>query len=377
MSPLPAAPAGAAAGAAVRSATQFVVRAAVLRGASRSSMTRRLGLTGTALVIVPVLLAVAVLPGAAFGPAVSSAAVVESVAVSDAQQVAAAPPALRPLLIVAARRWAIPPALLTAVAQVESGFDPAAVGPPVRGGPAVGLMQFLPASWTRFNIVAGARPTDPGPAALAAGNHLLASGRLPGGGWDPAQGLFGYNRSRAYVAKVLALAVSYGMPRPAPVPPLPALTVGPVTAAASAVVVPVPARRYVFPIAGQSTYGEAHHDYPATDIFTTIGTPVVACVRAEVLATRPVETGKGGITVTLRGEDGFRYYYAHLASLRPDLRVGQSVEAGEVLGRSGNTGNARSTPPHLHLGISRTGSVAGEISPYPYLQRWQSIGPSA
>ena len=38
-------------------------------------------------------------------------------------------------------------------------------------------------------------------------------------------------------------------------------------------------------------------------------------------------------------------YYAHLANTR--AKKGQKVEAGDVIGLSGNTGN--STGPHLHF----------------------------
>lgn len=280
------------------------------------------------------------------------APVVAASAGDDAAQVAAAPPNLQTHFQHAARRFALPPALLVAVAEVESGFDPTAVGPPVPGGPALGMMQFLPDSWRRFNVVPGATPFDPGPAVLAAANHLLYSGRLPGGAWDAAQALYGYNRSFSYVQHVLARAEAHGY-RYSPSGP------------------PLDADRYVFPVLGPNSYGAGHHDYPATDVFAAIGTPVVAAVRSEVLRTRPTEVGKGGITATLRGEDGWRYYYAHLDVLDPAIRPGVVVEAGTLLGRSGNTGNARATPPHLHLGISKTGSVAGEISPYPYLRLWQ------
>ena len=270
----------------------------------------------------------------------------------DAMQVATAPEALRGHFLAAARRFVLPPALLVAVADIESRFDVDAVGEPIPGGPALGLMQFLPDSWQRFNVVPGATPFDPGPAVLAAANHLLVSGRLDGGGWDAAHALAGYGGSTAYAATVLAKAAEYGY-RYSPTGP------------------PLDATRYTFPMTPPGDYVDGHHDYPANDIFTPIGTPVVACVRAEVLRTSPVETGKGGITVTLRGEDGWRYYYAHLAVLDPAIKPGVLVEAGTRLGLSGNTGNARTTEPHLHFGISKTGSVAGEINPYPYLRLWE------
>jgi hypothetical protein len=302
----------------------------------------------------------AIVLGAVFGlpllalMAVGAATSTPSVAVAgdDTAQVAVAPEAFRQFFVEAARRFVLPPALLVAIADVESGFDPNAVGEPIPGGPAEGMMQFLPGSWVRFNVVPGATPYDPRAAVLAAANHLLASGRLDGGGWDAAQALRGYGPSTAYAATVLAKAAEYGY-RYSPAGP------------------PLDATRYVFPMTPAGDYVDGHHDYPANDIFAAIGIPVVACVRAEVLRTSPVETGKGGITVTLRGEDGWRYYYAHLAVLDPAIEPGVVVEAGARLGLSGNTGNARTTEPHLHFGVSKTGSVAGEINPYPYLRLWE------
>jgi hypothetical protein len=277
----------------------------------------------------------------------------ETVAGDDAAQAAAAPEALRPYFLAAARRFALPPALLVAVADIESAFNPDAVGAPIPGGPAEGMMQFLPSSWVLFNVVPGATPYEPGPAVLAAANHLLTSGRLDGGAWDAAKALYAYGgSSTSYVDSVLTKAASYGYHYNLAGPPL---TV----------------TRYTFPTTPPGDYTDGHHDYPATDIFIPIGTPVVACVRAEVLRTSPVETGLGGITVTLRGEDGWRYYYAHLSALNPAITPGTVVEAGTQLGLSGNTGDARTTPPHLHFGISRTGSAAGQIDPYPYLRLWE------
>jgi murein DD-endopeptidase MepM/ murein hydrolase activator NlpD len=242
--------------------------------------------------------------------------------------------------------------LLVAVAEVESGFDPAAVGPPVPGGPALGLMQFLPSSWSLYNTRPGATPFEPGPTLDAAARHLLASGALPGGAWDAAQALLGYNHSAQYVQTVLLRAAAYGYRYDPQAPPL-------------------DPSRYVFPLRGVGEYGPFHHDYPATDVFAPIGTPVLACVRAQVLRLSRSDIGKGGLSVTLRGEDGWRYYYAHLSALVPQLQPGQVVEAGAVLGLSGDTGSAHGTDPHLHLGISREGNAQGQLSPYPYLQIWR------
>jgi murein DD-endopeptidase MepM/ murein hydrolase activator NlpD len=52
------------------------------------------------------------------------------------------------------------------------------------------------------------------------------------------------------------------------------------------------------------------------------------------------------------------------------------VEAGQTLGRTGKSGNARNTPPHLHFGISHPTTPddwrvrRGEIPPFEYLQAW-------
>ena len=302
------------------------------------------------LAVLGAVLGVPLLALMAVGAATSTPTA--AVAGDDGAQVAAAPEPFRAFFVEAARRFVLPPALLVGVADIESGFDPNAVGAPIPGGPAEGMMQFLPGSWTRFNVVPGASPYDPRAAVLAAANHLLASGRLDGGGWDAAQALRGYGGSVDYATTVLAKAAEYGYHYSPSGPPL-------------------DATRYVFPMTPPGDYVDGHHDYPANDIFAAIGVPVVACVRAEVLRTSPVETGKGGITVTLRGEDGWRYYYAHLAALDPSIRSGVVVEAGARLGLSGNTGNARTTEPHLHFGVSKTGSVAGEINPYPYLRLWE------
>src|SRR5206468_329750 len=77
----------------------------------------------------------------ALGAATSSTPTA-AVAGDDAAQVAAAPSWLRPYFIEAARRFVLPPALLAAVADIESGFNPDAVGIPIPGGPAEGMMQF-------------------------------------------------------------------------------------------------------------------------------------------------------------------------------------------------------------------------------------------
>lgn len=224
---------------------------------------------------------------------------------SDESKGAELPPAQRAAVLAAARRYALPPALLAAV-----------------------------------------EPTDP----MAAARRLLDAGALPGGGWDAALALSA-ERSPNEVDAVLRLAADRGYHYDPNLPPL-------------------DPTRYVFPLRGTVSYGPYHHDYPATDIFAAIGTPVLACVRAEVLRLSRTDIGRGGLSITLRGEDGWRYYYAHLSAVAADLTPGAVVEPGQMLGQSGDTGDAHGTVPRLHLGISQTGNAQGQVSPYPYLQSW-------
>ncbi|HEX6315741.1 MAG TPA: M23 family metallopeptidase [Gemmatimonadaceae bacterium] len=107
----------------------------------------------------------------------------------------------------------------------------------------------------------------------------------------------------------------------------------------------------------------SHH---GIDIFAARGTPVVAA--ASGVVNRVNETDRGGKVVWLRDVFGNSLYYAHLDSQA--VSSGMSVEAGDTLGFVGNTGNARTTPPHLHFGVYRRGE--GPIDPFWFVHRPRS-----
>ncbi len=126
-----------------------------------------------------------------------------------------------------------------------------------------------------------------------------------------------------------------------------------------------------FPVAGasvrnvQSVFGDprdagarSHH---GIDIFAPRGTPALAA--ADGFVRRVDETPRGGRTVWVRDERrGANYYYAHLDS---QLVVsGQRVRVGDTVGLIGNTGNARTTPPHLHFGVYSRGPT----DPLPWVR---------
>ncbi len=129
---------------------------------------------------------------------------------------------------------------------------------------------------------------------------------------------------------------------------------------------------FAFPVEGhgtesiQSLFGAArdggsrrHH---GVDIFAGRGTPALAAAagRAERVRT----TRLGGKVVWIRDSArGASIYYAHLDSQQ--VSDGTLVERGDTIGFVGNTGNARTTPPHLHFGIYRRGE--GPLDPYPFL----------
>jgi hypothetical protein len=69
---------------------------------------------------------------------------------------------------------------------------------------------------------------------------------------------------------------------------------------------------------------------------------------------------------------GQTLYYAHLD--RHNVTAGQQVEIGDTLGFVGNTGNARSTAPHLHFGVYRRGQ--GPLDPYPFVYRSDARPPA-
>ena len=115
----------------------------------------------------------------------------------------------------------------------------------------------------------------------------------------------------------------------------------------------------------QSFFGDGRdantRKHEGIDMFAPRLTPVIAA--AEGTVTRVNENNLGGKVVWMRpnGKD-YTLYYAHL-----DKQIaieGQQVAIGDTLGLMGNTGNAKTTAPHLHFGIYASG---GAVDPFPYV----------
>ncbi len=106
--------------------------------------------------------------------------------------------------------------------------------------------------------------------------------------------------------------------------------------------------------------GRSHQ---GVDMMATYGTPLSAIENGTIFnSSGNAEIGLGGVTFWLRGESGNTYYYAH-NSLPAIVTNGQRVAAGEQIGFVGNSGNARTTPPHVHFEVHPGGGAA--INPYP------------
>jgi peptidoglycan LD-endopeptidase LytH len=102
------------------------------------------------------------------------------------------------------------------------------------------------------------------------------------------------------------------------------------------------------------------------------GTDVMAPYRAQVYAftsgriSRMSNSRLGGIGLYIRGTDGNQYYYAHLDGYASGMSVGRWVEAGELVGYNGYTGNATRSAPHVHFEVHQGGG--GAVNPYPWLR---------
>ena len=126
-----------------------------------------------------------------------------------------------------------------------------------------------------------------------------------------------------------------------------------------------------FPIAGPARYshdwlfpryGPGFRFHLGTDVFAPFGTPVRAPVDG---VARSANGGLGGLTVKVFMEDGTYFYLAHLSGLVEGFVDGMAVETGDIVGYVGDSGNARGTSPHLHIGVYPRGGPA--VDPKPIL----------
>jgi murein DD-endopeptidase MepM/ murein hydrolase activator NlpD len=129
---------------------------------------------------------------------------------------------------------------------------------------------------------------------------------------------------------------------------------------------------FVFPVASPHTFSEDFgdprlpgtpqaHPHQGCDVIAAEGTELYAAERGVI--TQVDASGLGGNGIWLKGESGTYYYYAHLSAFVLGLAAGQLVEAGQLIGYVGHTGDAYG--PHLHFEVHPNGGPA--VDPYPIL----------
>jgi murein DD-endopeptidase MepM/ murein hydrolase activator NlpD len=88
-----------------------------------------------------------------------------------------------------------------------------------------------------------------------------------------------------------------------------------------------------------------HPGHGGIDVAVPVGTPIHSTMPGKVAYAGWNTEGYGNLVIVENGR--YRTYYAHLQSI--PVAVGQNVEAGAVVGLSGNTGH--STGPHVHYEV--------------------------
>jgi murein DD-endopeptidase MepM/ murein hydrolase activator NlpD len=129
----------------------------------------------------------------------------------------------------------------------------------------------------------------------------------------------------------------------------------------------------VFPLRGRHTYGDglgAGRGHQGQDILAKCGKPVVAALPGRVSYVG-YQGGGAGNYVVIDGSAGRPdTVYMHLAE-RAAVRKRERIQAGELLGRVGDTGRASAC--HLHFEMWSApgwGKGGGLLDPEPYLRRW-------
>ncbi len=114
------------------------------------------------------------------------------------------------------------------------------------------------------------------------------------------------------------------------------------------------------------TWGAARSQgrtHEGIDIFAPRGTPIQSTTQG--IVSKVGNNNLGGRVVVVVGPGGAGHYYAHLEDYA-DISPNDWVNAGDIIGYVGDSGNAKGTPPHLHYGIYINGSA---VNPYPLMQK--------
>ena len=100
------------------------------------------------------------------------------------------------------------------------------------------------------------------------------------------------------------------------------------------------------------------------DFALPTGTKVQTPVSGTVVKCKSLQSSYGNY-IAIRDSEGNTHYFAHLSGFN-NIKVGQKVNAGDLIGYSGSTGN--STGPHLHYEVRKGDDYGNQINPNNYLK---------
>ncbi|MDE3840018.1 peptidase M23 [Bacillus methanolicus] len=115
--------------------------------------------------------------------------------------------------------------------------------------------------------------------------------------------------------------------------------------------------------------------HEGTDIFADYGVPVRATSYG--IVEMKGWNRYGGWRIGIRDINNTYHYYAHLSGFAKDMKVGQIVEPGTLIGGVGSSGygppgTSGKFPPHLHYGMYKdNGYTEWSFDPYPHLKLWE------
>ncbi|MFD0679103.1 MULTISPECIES: M23 family metallopeptidase [unclassified Paenibacillus] len=115
--------------------------------------------------------------------------------------------------------------------------------------------------------------------------------------------------------------------------------------------------------------------HEGTDIFARHGVPVRSATYGiiEVMGWNPY----GGWRIGIRDLNNVYHYFAHLSGFNKEVKEGDIVKPGQVIGWVGSSGYGKpgtsgKFPPHLHYGLYRdNGLTDWSFDPYPHLRKWE------
>ncbi|MGH9288121.1 MAG: peptidoglycan DD-metalloendopeptidase family protein [Acidimicrobiales bacterium] len=149
--------------------------------------------------------------------------------------------------------------------------------------------------------------------------------------------------------------------------------------APEAAVVP-PTNSFPVPAPYEASFSDGWHAcrdgcrrlHKGNDIFADEGTPIVAVEAGVIAKVDGTDDSNGGLSIWLVGDSRVAYWYAHNSANY--VTAGQRVGRGQLIGRVGHTGNARTTLSHIHFQVNRCGELSSSepctVDPFGFISDW-------